>query len=166
MKKAITTIAAILLLAVCSFGQSGKNIYNRYSDAKDVSAVFISQTMFRMIGRIPELPVGDGKVDISPIIRTLDGFYLIDSENISINKAIREDTKRFVSDGRFNLLLEVKDDGERVHFYTVEKGDIITNLVMTSDEDDEFVFISLDGAIPREKFEELLANPAIAEMIQ
>ena len=166
MKKAITTVAAILLLAVSSFGQSGKSIYTKYSDAENVSAVFISQAMFRMIGRIPELPVGDGKVDISPIIRSLTGFYLLDSDNMSINDAIRKDTERLVSDGKFNLLLEVKDDGERVHFYTVEKMDIITNLVMTSDEADEFVFICLDGAIPKEKLEELLANPAITGMIQ
>ena len=54
MKK-IALIAAFSLLVATAFAQDGKSIYNKYSDEKNVSAVYISPTMFRLMGSIPEI---------------------------------------------------------------------------------------------------------------
>ena len=48
MKK-IALIAAFSLLVATAFAQDGKSIYNKYSDEKNVSAVYISPTMFRLM---------------------------------------------------------------------------------------------------------------------
>ena len=52
MKKIITILTA-LTLAVAAFAQSGKDLYNKYSDLEGINAVYISPAMFRMIGKIP-----------------------------------------------------------------------------------------------------------------
>ena len=46
--KRIIIIATLLLASISAFAQSGKSIYQKYSDAENVSAVYISSAMFRM----------------------------------------------------------------------------------------------------------------------
>ena len=57
MKRIIILFAA-LLLSFSAFAQNGKSIYQKYSDAENVSAVYVSPAMFRMIGQIPDLESG------------------------------------------------------------------------------------------------------------
>ena len=61
MKK-IIAIAAAMLLTLTAFAQKdGQKIYNKYSDAKGVSAVYMSPSMFRLMGSLPEMTVGEGE---------------------------------------------------------------------------------------------------------
>ena len=74
MKKLIA-LAAAVLMSLSAVAQSGKAIYTRYSDEKGVEAVYISPNMFKLIGKIPAIDLGDGgeKVDITPIITSAWG---------------------------------------------------------------------------------------------
>ena len=73
MKK-LFTIAAAVLLTFNALAQDGRSIYNKFSDEPGVSAVYISPSMFKLIGKIPAIELGDGgeKVDITPIIKSLN----------------------------------------------------------------------------------------------
>ena len=142
MKK-FAIIAAALLMGVASYAQSAKSIYNKYSEEPKVSAVYISPAMFRLMGSLPEISMPDGDINLGPIIKDMQGMYLIDSENLDINKSIREDAEKLVKSGKYELMLEAKDDGEVVRIYTENKGeDIITSFLMIASEQDECVFIS------------------------
>lgn len=158
MKK-FAIIAAALLMGVASYAQSAKSIYNKYSEEPKVSAVYISPAMFRLMGSLPEISMPDGDINLGPIIKDMQGMYLIDSENLDINKSIREDAEKLVKSGKYELMLEAKDDGEVVRIYTENKGeDIITSFVMIASEQDECVFISINGTIPRDELEKLIAS--------
>ena len=159
MKRIIILFAA-LLLTVSAFAQNGKSIYQKYSDAENVSAVYVSPAMFRMIGRIPDLEVGDDNVNLSPVIRALTGLYILNSENPAINDNLRADAERFIKSGKYELLMEAKDSGETVRMYTVGNDRLIEGFVMLAAEPGEVTFICLDGQMPRKEFEELLARKA------
>lgn len=165
MKKSII-IAAILLLSFTALAQDGRSIYNKYSDYEDVSAVYISPSMFKLIGKIPELPVGDSGIDISPIINSLSGFYLLDSKNPSINRSLQTDAEKFVRNGTYELLMEVKENGEKVKIFTCGNDKVINSLVMTSFEGKECVFIAISGEILRTELEKIIASPAVSGMIK
>ena len=156
--KRILTLAAALLLCLSALAQNGKAIYQKYSDAEGVSAVYISPAMFRMIGRIPDLETGDGKVNLTPVIRSLTGMYIINSGNQDINGTLRSEVERFISSGRYELLMEAKDSGETVRMYTVGTEKLISGFVMLAAQAEEVTFICLDGEMPREQFETLVAN--------
>ncbi|MBQ6244146.1 MAG: DUF4252 domain-containing protein [Bacteroidales bacterium] len=156
--KRILTLAAALLLCLSALAQNGKAIYQKYSDAEGVSAVYISPAMFRMIGRIPDLETGDGKVNLSPVIRSLTGMYILNSSNPDINRTLRSEVERFISAGRYELLMEAKDSGEAVRMYTVGTEQVVNGFVMLAAEAEEVSFICLDGEMPREQFETLVAN--------
>lgn len=157
MKRIIILFAA-LMLTVSAFAQNGKSIYQKYSDAENVSAVYISPAMFRLMGRIPDMEVGDDKVNLSPIIRSLTGLYVINSENASINGSLRADAERYIKSGHYELLMEAKDSGQAVRVYTVGSDKVIEGFVMLAAESDEVTFICLDGQMPRNEFEDLMAR--------
>lgn len=156
--KRIILLAALLLLSLSAFAQSGKSIYQKYSDADGVSAVYISPAMFRLIGKIPDLKVEDGNLDLSPLIQSLSGLYLIASENPAINADLKADAERFVAGGRYELLMEAKEDGELIRIYTEGTESTVNGFVMIAMEADEVTFICIDGKMKREDLEKVLSE--------
>ena len=160
MKK-IYAIAVMLLMAVGAYAQSGKSIYNKYSDSKGVSAVYISPAMFRMIGQLPDLDVeaADGeKVDIAPLVRSFEGFYLLSVSDKSQAAELKQEVQSMIKSGRFEMLMEAKDSGSTMRIYTVGDDKTISSLVMLAQEGDSVQFICLEGAMNRNDFETLMAK--------
>ena len=157
MKRIIILFAA-LLLTVSAFAQNGKSIYQKYSDAENVSAVYVSPAMFRLIGQIPDLEVGDDNVNLTPVIRSLSGLYILNSENETVNGSLRADAERFINSGKYELLMEAKDSGEVVRMYTLGNDRTIEGFVMLAAEANEVTFICLDGQMPRKEFEDLISQ--------
>jgi len=156
--KRITLLLAALLLTVSALAQNGKSIYQKYSDAEGVSAVYISPAMFRMIGRIPDLETGEGKVNLSSVIQALTGMYILNSENRDLNTRLRADAEQFIASGRYELLMEAKENGQAMRMYTVGNDKVVNGFVMLAAEADEVTFICLDGQMPRDRFEQLIAE--------
>ena len=157
MKHFIILIAA-LLLTVSAAAQNGRSIYQKYSDEENVSAVYISPAMFRLIGKIPEVDTGDGEVNFSSIIRSLSGMYIINSENEKINGNLRAEAERFINSGKYEMLMEAKDSGQTVRMYTVGNEKTVEGFVMLAAEAASVTFICLDGQMPRDEFETLMAK--------
>ena len=158
MKRLTLLLAALMLFCLSAHAQDGKSIYQKYSDAENVSAVYISPAMFRLIGKIPDLETGDNKVNLTPVIRSLTGMYILNSENTAINEQLRSEAERFIKAGKYELLLEAKDNGEAVRMYTVGNDKLINGFVMLAAENEEVTFICLDGQMPRDQFETLVAE--------
>ena len=157
MKRILFLIAA-LLLTLSAAAQNGRSIYQKYSDEENVSAVYISPAMFRLIGKIPDVNTGDGEVNLSPIIRSLSGMYLINSENEKINGNLRAEAERFIKSGKYEMLMEAKDSGQTVRMYTVGNEKTVEGFVMLAAEAASVTFICLDGQMPRDEFETLMAK--------
>ena len=156
--KRITILAALLLISLGAFSQDGKSIYRKYSEAEGVSAVYISPAMFRLIGKIPDLNVEGEDIDLAPVIQSLTGLYIIDSENPAINADLKADAEKFVLSGHYELLMEAKDSGETVSMYTVGSKDTVTGFVMIAAEQDETTFIFIDGKMNRDDLDNLLSE--------
>lgn len=158
--KRIAILAALLLMTVGSFAQDGKSIYQKYSDAENVSAVYVSPAMFRLIGKLPEITADteDGKVDLTPVIASLTGMYVIDSQNQSINSALASDVKKFIASGKYELLMEAKENGQTMRMYTLGDEKIVNSFVMLALENDETTFICIDGKMNRSDLEKVLAE--------
>jgi hypothetical protein len=151
-------IMALILISAGSYAQSGRSIYNKYSDAPDVSAVFISPAVFDMIGTMPNMSVNDIDVNLAPIIKSLKGFYLLDCENKSVSSSIVSDVEKLVKDEKYELMMEVKEDGEKVKMYITMKGEYVSSLVMLVIDEEETVFINLDGMMDRKELEKLMVS--------
>ncbi|MBQ6044173.1 MAG: DUF4252 domain-containing protein [Bacteroidales bacterium] len=159
MKK-LFIIAATLLLGIFAHAQDGKSIYNKFSDEEGVSAVYISPSMFKLIGKLPEIEIGDNgeKVDITPIVKTLKGFYLLSTENTRVVDRMNSDVKRLLGSSDYELMMEAKDNGETVRIYTDGDDSIIRSLVMMAMDGMKATFISMDGLINREALEKAIGS--------
>lgn len=159
MKKIITILTA-LALAVTALAQNGKDLYNKYSDLEGVSAVYVSPAMFRMIGKIPDIDMEDANVNLTPIIRNLTGFYLLDAEDPGVAAKLHAEVKRLLDGKQYELLFEAKENGEVTRLFTAGSGNVVTSIVLITSEASEFTFMTLEGQMDREELENILAEAA------
>jgi len=162
MKK-IVLIIAIFFLAIEAFGQSARDMYNRYSDEEGVTAVYISPAMFRMIGKLPDMNMeaaDGGNVDLSPIVRKLSGFYLLEVDNGPVADKLYAEVKKLVLGKKYELLMEVKDDGDLTRIYSIGGEKTVSAVVLTTKDEESFTFMSLEGNMDREQLENILAESA------
>ena len=71
MKK-LFIIAAVMLLGTLAKAQDAKSIYNKFSDEQGVSAVYISPSMFKLIGKLLL-----GYIQFSEILRKCFSTYTL-----------------------------------------------------------------------------------------
>ena len=155
MKK-ILLIALAALIGASALAQDGKTIYNKYSEGQGVSAVYISPAMFKLMKRIPDIELEGENVNLGPIIKSLTGMYILNSENPAVNEGMKRDVDRFIRRGDYEMLLEAKEDGEVTRIYTMGPEATVTGFVLFTFEPDECSFICLNGEIPRAALEELI----------
>ena len=159
MKK-LYILVVMLLVSVAAIAQDGRSRYNKYSDYDNVEAVYISPAMFRLMGRIPDMELQDGSVNLGPIIKTLSGLYILSIKEEATAANLYDDVKRFIQKGDYELLMEAKESGEVMRLYTVGDEKIVNSLVMLAREGNETSFICLDGTMPRDQLEDIIAKAA------
>ena len=157
MKK-LYTILTLLTLCVTALAQNGRDLYNKYSDFPNVEAVYVSPAMFRLIGKIPDMEVEEGTVNLGPIIKSLSGLYILSIKEDRIAEELADDVNRFIRKGQYELLMEAKDNGEVMRMYTVGDDFVVNSFVMLARQGDEVDFICLDGTMPRDQLEALIAE--------
>ena len=156
MKKIVVTAIAILM-AVATFAQNGESIYRKYSGKPGVTGVYISPAMFRMMGSLPLEEMVDGQ-DLAPLIKQMNGFYLIEVSDAAMAGEVEADVRRLLSSNKFELLMEVKDEGNTVKMMSLTEGDYVKSFVMTCIEENETVFICLDGDILKSDLDNFIAS--------
>ena len=150
----------LLSLSLTAFAQGGRDLYEKYSDLSGISAVYISPAMFRLIGKIPDVELQDESVNLTPLIKSMSGFYILSTEDRAASESLYADVKKFVKSGRYELLMETKDDGQVLRMDTVGDEKTIESFVMVTKEDSEVTVISFDGKMDREQTENILAEAA------
>lgn len=158
--KRLIILAVILLSATIASAQEGRNIYNKYSGGEGVTAVYISPSMFKLIGKLPDLEIETdvGPMDIAPLISSFKGFYMLDISNPSVISEINKEVTTMISKGRYDLLMEVKDEGDNVQIYTSGDEKTIESFVFIASDGHEVQFICIDGKINRTDLETLIAS--------
>jgi hypothetical protein len=159
MKK-IYILVVMLLVSVTALAQNGRSLYNKYSDAPNVEAVYVSPAMFRLIGKIPDVELQDESVNFGPIIKTLTGLYILSISDEGLAAELADDVNRFIKKGQYELLMEAKDSGEVMRLYTVGDDYIVNSLVMLARSGGDTNFICIDGDMPRDQLENLIAEAA------
>ena len=158
--KTLYAILVMLALSVAAFAQNGRSLYNKYSDYDNVEAVYISPAMFRLIGKIPDVQMEGENVNLGPVIKTLSGLYILSIKQGAVADELAADVNHFIKKGQYELLMEAKESGEVTRMYTVGDDFTVKSFVMLSHDGIETNFICLDGTIPRDKLEELIADAA------
>ena len=152
----------MLFMAAGAYAQEGKRLYNKYSDQDGVSAVYISPTMFKLIGQLPDINIesADGrKMDMAPLVRSFSGFYMLSFEKKSAaSEELYKEVTAMVNKSNFELLMEVKEDGSTIRMYTLGDEKVVNSFVCIINEDDQTMFFCLEGTMNRSELEKLMAT--------
>ena len=145
MKRLILSV----LIAITAFAAHAQHDYfDKYADMEGVTSVYVSKTMFKFIQR---LPIESDDVDMSGIIKKLDGLYILTTEEPQIMEALRKETAFINKKGGYEELMRVKEDGEKVTIYMKEQKNARTEYVLIMDStDEEFVVMIFSGTLQPE----------------
>lgn len=157
MRRAILTII-ISLVAFTAYAQDYKTIYQKYSDDDRVTAVYISPAMFKMIGKLPEVRIEDNGLDLAPMIKSMTGFYMLQTEDSSLAEKISKDVTRIVGGAKFETLMEIKDKGQKVNILSLGDDQFLKSLLLTVFDSGESMFIGIDGLMNRADVENAVAT--------
>lgn len=150
----ILVLAIAALISVSAFAQNSKSIYNKYSNKEGVSSVYVSPSMFKMMGKVPNV---EG-ADFSSVIKSLDAMYVIECENVALASELKYDIIKYANSNKMELMMEVKDGDETVKIYTISEGDVITDFIMLASEHDECVFVGIEGKLDPQNIGQIIAR--------
>ena len=88
-------------------------------------------------------------------------MYVIDCDDSGTIRNIKEDLSKYMKKNKFEMLMEVKDNGEVVRIYTSGDDSTVTHFILTAaEDDDQYTLICLDGTMNREELEKFIAKAA------
>ena len=155
------------------------SLYTKWSEKGGVTATYISKSMFKMIRSIPQLQL-DRPIDLTPIIQTLDGLYMLefaeqwqhsDGGSTSISLAqrytrntfgggLRKDIQDYLFAKGYEKLREKREGEQYTRLYIAADRKTVTGFVLVR-MDPGFnygQFICIEGRIPRDQFEKIIAD--------
>lgn len=153
MKRLIVLLLAAFV-AMSASAQNSKSIYNKYRNESGISSVYVSPSMFKMMGKVPNI---EG-ADFSSVIKYLEAMYVIDCENPFVAKKLKTEVLDYAESKRMELMMEARDGDELVRVYTVTKDEFVTDFIMLLSENDECVFIGIEGKIDPATLGQVIAS--------
>lgn len=131
--------------------QDGRSLYMKYRGEGGVEASYISQDMFALFGRLPEIEILDSDIDLTPVVKNLKGLYILESKRSRVSKRLLADLDEIVRTSGYTLIMSDRDDDEETWIYALSSGNLITGLIYCSCEDyHEVDVIFIEGDITKE----------------
>ncbi len=156
MKDFLQKTLLCMLLALASITANAQvKEFEKYADTKNVTYVYISKFMLRLAGKAaaPSVP----GVNTQSIMNKLHGIQIITSEEKGAAARLKADTQAIIKNGKYDLLMQVDEDDEKVRIYHRE-GKQQSVVVMLSDDDGEVSVIVFSGSFTLEDVMKLTEN--------
>ena len=156
MKRFITLIIMVLLVIPAAIAKDRKKLYSEYSGRPGVSAVYISPAMFKLIRSIPDVQINDQDVNLSSIISSLEGMYILSTDSRDISYQLRRDVEKELTSGRYEMLMEAVEGQETTRIFMLNDGNRISDLILLSKDGDSTSFISITGQMSMDEVSKMI----------
>ena len=141
-KRTIQTLIALVLAMTSLHANAQVKEFEKYSDTKNVTYVYISKFMLGMAGKLATPSVAG--VNTKSIMNKLSGIQIITSEDKTAAARLKSDTQDIVKRGKYERLMQVDEEGEKVRIYHCEDKKQ-SAVVMQVEEKDELTVIVFSG---------------------
>lgn len=143
MKQTIVKTLVCVALALSSLTANAQvKAFEKYSDMKDVSYVYISKYMLSMAGKnvAPTVP----GIDTKTLANKLTGIQIITTEHKSAQKKLKNEVKAIMDKDKYELLMQMNEDDNKVNiFHHVGKQQ--SAVIMQVEDDDETTVMVFSG---------------------
>ena len=140
MKRIIFTLM-LLAGTFAAFAQNRQ--LERLAGEEGISYVYVSKAMLSMISGQGSNTNING-VNVSDMADKLNSFQVVSASTADAVQRLRSEAGN-LSTGNMEVLMQVVEENNRVNFYTLKQGDIITDLLMISDSGDEMTILQIQG---------------------
>jgi hypothetical protein len=149
MKKVMTLIAALFMIVTANQAQSLQSLFDKYSDDERFEYVSVGKGMMNMASAF----VGKGKnsKDMVDKMRGIKILSLKAGADSPLLKAVERDLNQIVSNGEFEIAVEAREKGERVHIYYRVVGRDNADMLIVTKERGEFSIIWMSGKMTKEE---------------
>ena len=132
--------------------------FEKYADKEGVTYVYISRTLLSLArgGMLSTPSVPSMKTD--EILPKLSAIQIIKSEDNAARKLLREASK-IVSTQKYELLMQIDDDGNKVKIYFRESGKQSVIIMISSSDDDETNVLVFSGKFTLKDVQSALIKP-------
>ncbi len=140
-------LAAFLTLSINLQAQSAVDkIFNKYSDKAGFTSVTMNKYMFEMISRMDTSAKGK---DFSKAVSQLESIRILATDSVTnLQVNLYDEAMKALPAKDYKELMTVKDKGTNVKFMILEKGDIVTELILISGgKNDNNALIVIKGQI-------------------
>ena len=147
----------MLLTAVCITANAQVKEFERYSDTKNVTYVYISKFMLQMAGKTttPSVP----GVNLNNIMNKLTGIQIITAEEKNAAARLKTETLGLMKNGKYELLMQVDEDEEKVRIFHKE-GKQQSVIVMLTEETDQTTIIVFSGKFTMDDVMKMSISPS------
>lgn len=135
----------MLLAVACITAHGQVKEFERYSDTKNITYVYISKLMLQMAGKKAAFSIPGVELNINNITNKLTGIQIITAEEKHTAARLRAETLNFMKDGKYEQLMQVNEDNEKVRIYHHE-GKKQSVIVMLNEEAFETSVIVFSGS--------------------
>jgi hypothetical protein len=144
MKKLIALFTAVLLAGILNAQSLVSTEFSDYESNENFTRVSISKKMFELIANLD--PDDDDEKDLIESVSRLDGLKIIVADSSENPAALYKETMKRIPN-RFEELMTVNDESEKIIFMIDEKDGVVKELIMVLKGDNEFVLLDLFGDI-------------------
>ena len=143
MKTRHILFSLFLLCATIAQAQDIDSFYKKFSEKERVTSVYISKNMINLM---KSQNVGDiGSIKLSKLSGKLESVQILTSEEGKIKEELAKEISAITKNG-YEMLMQVKDDGEQVNFYIKNKPNkIISEFIISVNGPKETAFIRISG---------------------
>lgn len=138
MKTRNSLLVLFLLCSTLCFAQD--KLFEKYADKDNVTSVYISKSMFQMM---PD-NMRAGGLDLRNLKGKIHNLQILTSENKEVKEQMKADFDAVVGKDH-ELLMKVKSDDTRASFFVKQKGEKISELIMLTDDEEDYVVMRLTG---------------------
>jgi hypothetical protein len=162
MKRVLSLICA-LCLSVIIYGQQSpiEDLFDKYSEREGFTVVSISGKMFSMFSDMEEQ-----KDDGEKVISNLKSIRILSVEDSTLNERINfyKELEKQLDYSVYEELMVVKEGKNTTKFLTIQKGDIIKELLVITGGPAGNSLISIKGDLNLKSLSELSKNAGIQEL--
>lgn len=151
MKKIVVLITTFLIPIV----MMGQSEFDKYIDSDDVGAVVINKSLLGMVANMSANDADGEAKEFIEMAENINEIKVFMTDKPSASKEMSESVKKYLKKSKMDMLMQVKEKGNRVDFYvkSTKNDEIVSELLMFvkgMDEGDsgfESVLVTMTGEI-------------------
>jgi hypothetical protein len=147
MKKIFIALVAVVLLSSCATNTSFNSFYQKHQDDSDFSFGLSSSLIASF------LPDEDIE-DIKPLLKKAKHVRILVFSEDAADKTAQFD--KFINRSKFDKVVKVKDDGDKIAFFTLEDKKKIKEIVLEISSEDDLVLLGLKTNLTHEDLDGIL----------